>query len=431
MKTVLLVVVLAAAAAAVCVYFFVLREPGEAPPQTPQPFVRGQQKPKELTDAQKRKLADKKYTELRKYARRYQDDLVGIESRVKEIETLAGSGSAITIKARRVLKTAHREYKEGARRTYRDLAGKVEEAFEEKRNKPGTPDTKKDSYELLFKQFDKFPPKFLTPEYSEKLFKLKEPIKKAIEACEAYEEVRFAATTAARQNKFKDAVEALDKFPERFRKSEWEAKRQELLTKYKARLGEQETEKKKEESLTYYDLYHGQPLDKSDWSGEQGSWKIVDGVLIGEDAAGTEAVLAYSGGSDWADLVLRLRMRLVRGSITIAVRGTEKREGFLTYDPIRLSVGDLQANRWYTLCVRLRGDKYTVTAAPPLPYSQESYAEKKRGPVAIWVKSNSEIHIKSIKVAFFDKIPASFANEATKQQSDGRAKKLGESQDDD
>ena len=149
-------------------------------------------------------------------------------------------------------------------------------------------------------------------------------------------------------------------------------------------------------------------------------------MLIGESGVGSESVFAYSGGEDWVDLVLVLRMRLVRGSITVAVRGTEVAPQTLRYDPIALSTGELEPNKWYTLTIKLRGSDYTVAGDPPLRRVVESFGEKNRGPVAIWVKSNTELHIKSVKIGFFDKIPASFVNEATKQQEDGRAKKPGE-----
>lgn len=423
MKWVILVILILAAAGA-GVYFFVLKKPAEQEQPTGPAQPAAAQQPKELTDAEKKELAERKLEELRSLARTNPNDLLGLKALKQQIEQLGDR--ATIMKADAVYSTATQTHDDSARKAFDRISAEIKTAFEAEKSRETTaaPEKMKE-YGHVLKMFDKYPAQFMSTKYASELQKLKEPVQKAMTACQAWEDLRFEAWKHADSKEYPAAIAKLNEFPERYRDSEWETVRQGLLAEYQSALTKIKTEKKKEEALTYYDLYHGQALDKSDWTGE-GSFKIQDGVLIGESGSDTESVLAYAGGEDWVDMVLKLEMRLVRGSITIAVHGTEVAPRTLRYDPISLSTGILEANKWYKLTVKLRGKKYEVTADPPLANIQEFYGEKSRGPVAIWIKGNSELHVKSIKVGFFDKVPGSFANEAAKQQQDGRAKKPSE-----
>jgi hypothetical protein len=100
------------------------------------------------------------------------------------------------------------------------------------------------------------------------------------------------------------------------------------------------------------------------------------------------------------------------------VRGTEKKQGFLTYDPIRLSAGgELEAGKWHTLTLKIVGDNYTITAEPALKAPLEINARKARGPVALFLERSSEVHIEWIKVGFPGGVPKSFVEEAKKQDA--------------
>ncbi len=415
---VLIILVLAGAGAGA--YFFLLNQPaqeeelpGQGGPVAPAP-------PKELTQAEKKDLAERKCEELKDLAAVAKPDLIAMEVKLKEIRELKQRG-ALT-KAEAVYNTAAGKHKDEAGEAYDELAAKINKRFKAVIDAPAAgPLIKKDQYVRLLSLFEEYPGRFAASEYADKLRNLKEPIRKAIDACQAYEDVREAAVRFTFDKNYEGAIAQLNKFPERFKDSEWESARQKLLTDYQTALAGQTAEKKKEQLLTYYDLYHGQELEKADWDAE-GNWKLKDGVLIGESADGSES-FAYNYGKDWVDIVLRMRMRLVRGSVTLGVRGTEISEGHFTFDPIRISIGELEANKWYTLTIKLRGKNYTVTGDPQLRRPVEDWAKKSRGPFCFFLNAESEIHIKWVKVGFFDKIPASFVNEATKQQADGRAEK--------
>jgi len=424
MKWVALIVIILAAAGA-GVYFLVLNKPAEeAGPSPEKTAAPREKKPKELTDEEKLELAGNKYEELRDYANRNKDDLIGMQARLAEIEKLAPD-SAPALKAKQVVNSSQKDHSILAQKEFDKIAARIKTGFDKEQNEPAVaPLDKRDKYHKILTYFDDFPAKYMTAKYSARLLELKKPIQDAIEAAEAFDKFRTEAVRLTFDKKWKEAAEELEKFPEKFRTSEWEAVRKEMLDKYQTEMTRLAVEKKKEESLTFYELFKGQPLEKTDFEGE-GSWKLEDGVLTGEAGPGSESVLAYSGGGDWIDLVYVIKMRIVRGGITIAVRGTEVSANTLRYDPISLSTGILDANKWYTLTIKLKGKQYTVTADPPLASLQEFNGDKERGPMAIWVKSDTIIHVKSIMVGFFDKVPASFVQEASRQKSDGRAQEPG------
>ena len=109
----------------------------------------------------------------------------------------------------------------------------------------------------------------------------------------------------------------------------------------------------------------------------------------------------------------------------LGVHGTAVTERDFQYDSIKFTPGEMDINKWYTLTVKLQGVRYTVTADPPLKCAVENDGKRVRGPFSFFFDPGEIIQVKSVYVGFLGKVPASFTTEATKQQQDGRAKKLG------
>jgi flagellar basal body-associated protein FliL len=430
-----IVVILILAAAGAAAYFLVFNKQGAPQPQKPQPQAQkpaaGKPAEKELTEEQKEQLAQQKYSQIESLSKQEAtDDRNNQMAQLKqEIIDLVGTTSATAMEAHQLVVQANTQLKEAARRAFENLSSKVKEDFDaEVKKGPKGPEDKEYQYNEILKKIDAYPAKYARTGFLQKLEELKGPIRKAARASAAWEPVRQAANDLYRDKDYKGALAKLEEYPEEFRGSEWESVRQETITEYRNELTKLETEKKKEEALTYYELYSGQPLDKVDWEAK-GNWEVKDGVAFGE-ATAEGNYFSYNYGKDWEDIVLVIRMRLVTGSFVLGVHGTEISEGNLRYDPIKLTTGEMEPNKWYTLTVKLRGVRYTVTAEPPLKYPFEKDGEKVKGPFSFFFDTGSIMHVKSVHVAFFGKIPASFVEEATKQQQDGRAKKLGAGEED-
>ncbi len=436
-----IVVILILAAAGAAAYFLVFNKQQEQAPK-PKPQSQAQkpatEKPveKELTEDEKEQLAVRKYHQIESLSKEEASDDRNYQmAQLKqEIIDLVGTASATAMEAHQLVVQANSQLQDKARRAFENLSAEVKEEFDKlcAEEASGAED-KEYQYNRVLQMIDKYPAKYAKTGYLEKLDELKGPIRKAARASAAWEPVRQAANNLFNAKDYKGAIAKLEEYPEEFKDSEWEAVRQKTLKEYGTKQANLEAEKKKEEELTYYELYNGEALKKLDWSPE-GSNKVQDGVLVMEAQAGQQlpTSIGHTNSDGWRDFVLRIKMRLVTGTFTIGVRGTEFSAGRLTYDSINLSTGEMEANKWYTLSVRVKGMKYTVTADPPLRFPVEFPAKEEyknsAGPIAIFVKggtSGSIIHIRSIRVAFYDKVPAKFAAEATTQQQDGRAKKLG------
>ena len=435
-----IVVILILAAAGAAVYFLVLNKQQEQAPKPKAAAEKPADKPadkpeeKELTDDEKEQLAMQKYRQIESLSKQEASDDQNYQmAQLKqEIIDLVGTTSPTAMEAHQLVVQANTRLKDAAQRAFENLKSKVKEEFDKLcAEEPSGAEDKEYQYNRVLQMVDEYPAKFAKAGYLEKLEELKAPIRKAARASAAWEPIRGEANNLFNAKDYNGAIAKLEEYPEEFRESEWESVRQKTLKEYRDKQNVLETEKKKEEELTYYELFNGQELKKLDWSPE-GSNKVQDGVLVMEAQAGQDAPtsIGHSNSDGWRDFVLRLKMRLVTGTFTIGVRGTELRPGYLTYDSINLSTGEMEANKWYTMSVRVRGPKFTITADPQLRFPVEFTAQEKyrEGPIAIFVKggtSGSIIHIRSILVAFYDKVPAKFAAEAAKQQQDGRAKKLG------
>jgi hypothetical protein len=425
MKIAVLVIILLAAAGAGA-YFFLFKAPEEEKPGPAGPAAAA---PRKLTHAEKEKIARQKLTQLRAMAERDRDNLLGMKALHDQIgQMFKGSPNSITFKAQQAYAKAEINFLARAKKAFEELKARVKGKFDTlQKESSEAVDDRRDQYERLLGECDDYPSQFLSTEYAAGIPKLREPIQKAIDAANAYETLREEAVRLGFDGRYEAAIAKLNEYPERFRKSEWESWRQAKIEGFTEKLTAKKLEKRKEEELTYYDLYHGQSLEEADWEGD-GSWELKDGVLIGTCGNERDASFSYNYGKDWEDIVLLIHMRIVRGSVTLGVRGTETSpdSGNFRFDPIRLSVGEMDANKWYILTVKLRGENYTVTGDPELLRLVEERAKKSRGPASFFLNENTEIHIKSVRIAFFDRIPASFAIEAAKQQKDGRAKKLSE-----
>lgn len=142
----------------------------------------------------------------------------------------------------------------------------------------------------------------------------------------------------------------------------------------------------------FANIYRGQALVDSDWMPD-GTWRVKDGVLTGSAGPGEIATLSYEKSSEWQDFVLRIRMRLVKGALVLGVRGTEVTPLMFRYDPIVLAGDAFNQGEWYTVNVNVQGTKYTVTAEPPLKTELEVNAQKEKGPIAFFLRGNSEVQI--------------------------------------
>jgi len=424
MKKVLVLLIVLVAAACVAGYFTFLKPRAEKKKAKPQLQSQAQESPEK-----KKAQLEEELRSIQRFAEANPRDLREIERRVKEFEGKTTSSSFLAIHAQRILTEAKSNFDEQAKNASSNIIERADKLLAKNRSEESTTDGRKKDYSKAIEIIDSFPTVFAGTPYSAELRQLREQVNFYIDACDVWEKHRTDAGAAYHLNDLDKALKILNDFPEKYRTTEWEKKRQELLSKYQ---GEKQTavaQQETEEKLLWHPLFSGESdLRSVDWDPEpESNFVVKDGVLTITCPSGKEFVSMTTGSDDWAEFILEIDMRLVRGSVMFAVRGTVDTEDQTSktykFDKKIVGTGEFETGGWQKVKVRVKENKITVTA-PGLRGPKEDSCERKSGPIGLFVLDGAEVQIKSIKIAFYGAEPTSWARrQATAEEKKSEEKK--------
>jgi len=421
MKKVLVLLIVLVAAACVAGYFTFLKPRAEKKKAKPQLQSQAQESPEK-----KKAQLEEELRSIQRFAEDNPRDLREIERRVKEFEGKTTSSSFLAIHAQRILTEAKSNFDEQAKNASSNKREQAEKFLTKIQPEESTTDGRKKDYYKAIEIIDSFPTVFADTPYSAELRQLREQVKFYVDACDAWEKHRTDAGAAYHLNDLDKALKILNDFPEKYRTTEWEKKRQELLSKYQ---GEKQTavaQQETEEKLLWHPLFSGESdLRKADWDPgrDESPFVAKDGMLTITCPPDQEWVSMSTGAGDWAEFVLEIDMRLVRGSILFSVRGTLTSGDEYRFDNIDVGTSDFESGGWRKVKLRVK-DNRMIISTPGLRGSKENTCERKNGPIALFVAKDTEVQIKSIKIAFYGQEPDSWARrQATAEEKKSEEKK--------
>ena len=408
MKKIVIVLIILVAAACVLGYFFILKPK----PQPEKPGTALQPQVQE-TPEQKKEELEEELKSIARFADANPLAVSEIERKVKEFKEKVSPSSFLSIRADRILTDAKWEFQSRAQKAFSDIERRAQELLARIQQEEGFAEGKKKDYTDVLQIINSCPAGFARTDYYAKLREMREQVKFYVDACDVWEKHKTDAFAAYYANDLDRALKILNDFPEKYRTSEWEKKRQELLTQYQSEKQDVITQEETEEKMTWHPLYSGESdLRNVDWDPQpESDFVVKDGTLIITCPSGRDFVSMTTGSDDWAEFILEIDMRLVRGSVMFAVRGTVDTEDQTSktyrFDKKIVGTGDFESGGWQKLKVRVKDNRIEVSS-PGLRGTRENSCDRKSGPIGLFVLDSAEVQIKSIKIAFYGQEPASW-----------------------